>query len=35
MVEANALAVLPEGCGRAKAGEELEVIVLADPDGAE
>ncbi|MGQ0721461.1 MAG: molybdopterin molybdotransferase MoeA [Candidatus Eiseniibacteriota bacterium] len=35
MVEANALAVLPEGCGRASAGEELEVIVLADPDGAE
>jgi molybdopterin molybdotransferase len=35
MVNANALAVLPEGRGHAKAGEELEVIVLGDPDGAE
>jgi molybdopterin molybdotransferase len=32
MVNANALAVLPEGCGRANDGDRLEVLVLGEPD---
>jgi molybdopterin molybdotransferase len=32
MVEANALAVLPEGHGRAEAGDRIEVMVLEEPD---
>jgi molybdopterin molybdotransferase len=35
MVHANALAVLPEGRGRAEAGETVEVVLLGEPDARE
>ena len=33
MVNANALAIVPEGRAKVKEGDEIEVVVLGDPDG--